>query len=58
MKWEPAAPVGDKESTGLLKEQEQPLFPHLYGRLDLDSVVEELPMKRSSDGTFLSIEGL
>eukprot|EP00887_Chlorella_sp_A99_P007835 scaffold20.g7835.t1 len=60
VKFEPAAPVGEKQSTGLLKEQQtdEPLFPHLYGALDLGSVVRELPMLRSSDGSFLGIQGL
>lgn len=60
---EPAAPVGDKSSGGLLgqqqeREQQEPLFPHLYGTIDFGSVVGELPMQRGSDGSFLGIQGL
>ena len=77
VKYEPAAPVGDKSSGGLLKKPappaeqqqevqqegaaggaEEPLFPHLYGTIDLGSVVGELPMQRGEGGTFLSIQGL
>ena len=85
VKFEPAAPVGDKSSGGLLagrqqvgqqqqqggKQQqhgsgeaqqqqqgEEPLFPHLYGSIDFAAVVQELPMQRGPDGTFLGIEGL
>ena len=52
--------MGDKSSSGLLNqgEQSEPLFPHLYGTIDFDSVVEELPVQRSEEGAFLSITGL
>ena len=57
VKWEPAAPVGETGSGGLL-DGTQPLFPHLYGPLDLGAVVQELPMRRGTDGSFLGMEGL
>lgn len=55
VKYEPAAPVGDKASEGLDAET---LFPHLYGTIDFGSVVQELPVTRAADGSFLSIQGL
>lgn len=63
VKFEPAAPVGDKSSGGLLagqqqQQQQEPLFPHLYGSINFEAVLDELPMRRSPDGCFLSIEGL
>lgn len=59
VKWEPAAPVGNTASAGLTgKGEDEPLFPHLYGTIDFDSVVAELPVERRSDGTFLYIAGL
>lgn len=56
VKWEPAAPVGDKSSQDLL--QQESLFPHLYGTIDFESVAGELPMQRGGDGSFLAIPGL
>ena len=74
VKFEPAAPVGNKSSGGLLAGQQQeqegqpeqqqqpheeePLFPHLYGSIDFEAVQQELPMQRAADGRFLGIEGL
>lgn len=64
VKFEPAAPVGNKASSGLLagqsteQLQDVPLFPHLYGPLELEAVMAELRMRRGADGIFLSIEGL
>ncbi len=55
MIFEPAAPVGatPPEETGA---EQPPLFPHLYGTIDYDSVVKELPVKRdASSGRFLEI---
>jgi uncharacterized protein (DUF952 family) len=31
------------------------IFPHIYGPLNLDAVVEERPVLRDADGTFLAI---
>lgn len=70
VKYEPAAPVGDTSSGGLLggaaqpqqgqpaAEPQEPLFPHLYGALDLAAVVRRVPMQRAADGTFTGIAGL
>lgn len=66
VKYEPAAPVGNTSSGGLLggaqqlaEEQPQaPLFPHLYGALDLAAVVRRVPMQRAADGSFTGIAGL
>jgi uncharacterized protein (DUF952 family) len=59
VKFEPAAPVGDKPSHGLTPEKsDEPLFPHLYGTIDFDAVTEELDINRGEDGTFLSITGI
>jgi uncharacterized protein (DUF952 family) len=60
VKYEPAAPVGNTPSAGLMSQEkrEEPLFPHLYGTIDFDAVVEELPVQRSEDGTYLSIGAL
>ncbi|KAF5833856.1 hypothetical protein DUNSADRAFT_9693 [Dunaliella salina] len=62
--FEPAAPVGDKSQKGLAQgegkaEDNGPLFPHLYGPINHEAVVSELPVQRAAeDGTFLSIPGL
>lgn len=64
-----AAPVGDKPAHTKVdadqggdeseaKNEEQPLFPHIYGPIDSGAVVAELAVARSEDGVFLSIEGL
>lgn len=83
VKFEPAAPVGNKSSGGLLggdqqQQQQQadgaaaaapaapaaeaqpqePLFPHLYGTIDFEAVVGELPVERDASGRFLSIQGV
>ena len=50
--YEPAAPVGDKSS--FQKNEDTVLFPHIYGTIQEDAVVEIVPMRRdSSSGTFL-----
>jgi len=59
VKFEPAAPVGERPSHGLTsKETDEPLFPHLYGTIDFESIIEELDINRGDDGTFLSITGI
>lgn len=60
MKFEAAAPVGEKSSAGAdfskaSPEAAAPLFPHLYGTIDYSSVVRELPVLRDADGQFLDI---
>lgn len=52
VKLERAAQVGDKEAH---TADEDKLFPHLYGPLNLDAVVEEAAMDRTSSGKFLGI---
>ena len=53
--FEPAAPVGTTPPKDTGAEQ-PPVFPHLYGTIDYDSVVKELPVKRdASSGRFLEI---
>ena len=53
--FEPAAPVGARPPKDTGGEQ-PPLFPHLYGTIDYDSVEKELPVKRdASSGRFLEI---
>ncbi|CAM9253521.1 unnamed protein product [Laminaria digitata] len=70
VKYEPAAPVGDKPAKVKTKgdgdgddseeqtEKEPTLFPHIYGPIDVASVTAELVVNRSEDGAFLSIEKL
>lgn len=53
--FEPAAPVGN---TPAKSDQAAQLFPHLYGGLDLGSVVRELTVARGEGGAFTAIEGL
>ena len=51
---EPAAPVGDTQpSTEVAGDGGDALFPHLYGPILLESVVEVRSVKRAPDGTFL-----
>lgn len=51
VKHEPAAPVGDKPA-GSLDERK---WPHLYGTIDVESVLRRLPVRRDSSGRFLEI---
>lgn len=55
VKYEPAAPVGDKESFEKPPGEEEPLFPHLYGPIEVASVTAKLAVARDADGKFLSI---
>ncbi len=32
------------------------IYPHIYGTLNRDAIVSELPVKRDEDGTFVSLE--
>lgn len=59
--FEAAAPVGDTKTFEKLGDEEKdvPLFPHLYGPINLDSVTKELEVVRNiDDGSFLAIQGL
>jgi uncharacterized protein (DUF952 family) len=61
VKYEPAASVGAKETTKFGSDgvdDDEPLFPHLYGPIELEAAERELPIERGSDGTFLKIENL
>lgn len=59
VKFEPAAPVGTRPSHGLTSEESnEPLFPHLYGSIDFAALVDELPVERDANGTFLTIQNL
>lgn len=60
VKYEPAAPVGEKETTNFSQNGSQvELFPHLYGTIDFKAVVQELDVTRDQEtGEFLSIAGL
>lgn len=60
VKFEAAAPVGEKETTNFVAsdKKDEILFPHLYGTIDFQSVHQELSVERADDGTFLSISGL
>lgn len=56
--FEPAAPVGTKPAHASNSQDEEPvLFPHLYGTINFDSVVEELAVDRDEAGRFLKIHG-
>ena len=57
VKFEAAAPVGNKQSFG--EAEKQPLFPHLYGTIDMASVQRTVAMLRDdASGSFLGIAGL
>ena len=50
VKWEaPAHPDGSTASAG------EPSFPHIYGPLNRDAIVEIYSARRADDGTFLSV---
>eukprot|EP00300_Choanocystis_sp_HF-7_P034901 c4798_g1_i1.p1 GENE.c4798_g1_i1~~c4798_g1_i1.p1 ORF type:complete len:120 (+),score=27.58 c4798_g1_i1:38-397(+) len=53
VKFEAAAPVGNTA----VHTAEPKLFPHIYGPLNKDAVVQELNVQRAEDGTFLQIDG-
>ena len=55
LKYESAAPVGNKEAHTSDTEM---LFPHIYGPLNLSSVIKEYDVTRDDDGSFISIKGL
>ena len=51
VKFEAAAPVGEKAA----KQDDDRIFPHLYGGLNTSAVVAETLVKRDCEGKFLSI---
>jgi uncharacterized protein (DUF952 family) len=55
VKYEAAAPVGEKASYEKPPAEDEPLFPHLYGPIELASVTAKLAVARGVDGKFLSI---
>jgi len=50
VKMEPAAPVGDMPA-----HESSAMFPHLYGPINLDAVVEVTSVDRTPLGKFLGI---
>jgi uncharacterized protein (DUF952 family) len=54
--YEPAAPVGNIASAKY--DENEPLFPHIYGGINAESVVEQFNIIRSLDGSFDSIDNL
>ena len=54
VRYEAAAAVGELQPD----TSEAALFPHLYGPIDFEAVVEVLPIHRLENGTFLEIIGL
>eukprot|EP00798_Chlamydomonas_sp_ICE-L_P005956 gene5956-33532_t len=57
--FESAAPVGSTEPGQLVSEDGKaaPLFPHLFGPINIESVVEVKSILRDANGTFLEIGG-
>jgi uncharacterized protein (DUF952 family) len=54
IKYEAPAAVGDQET----QQDAAMKFPHIYGPMNIDSVVQEYAVERQSDGTFKKIIGL
>ena len=52
VKFEAAAPVGSTAA----RPSDDRRWPHLYGTLDHDAVLQRLAIRRDADGSFLSIE--
>ena len=52
VKFEAAAPVGSTAA----RPSDDRKWPHLYGTLDHDAVLQRLPVRRNAEGTFVSIE--
>ena len=50
--------VIDKElvSAEVKYEDAEKIYPHIYGTLNREAIVSELPVKRAEDGTFESLE--
>ncbi|MEW5319474.1 MAG: hypothetical protein WDW38_010623 [Sanguina aurantia] len=53
VRYEVPAAVGDTDAATLTDK-----CPHLYGCIDFAAVLQELPVERAEDGTFLGIPGL
>lgn len=51
----PTPPSGDDSAGG---DEGGVMFPHIYGTLNTDSVVEEYVVTRSEDGSFTGVVGL
>lgn len=49
--------MGNVATKSFGKEEAVELFPHLYGGINLNAVVQELQVERDSAGKFLSIKG-
>lgn len=58
VKYEPAAPVGNKSTMKRENQENEPLFPHIYGGLSKLAVTRVFKIVRGSDGEFLSIDNL
>jgi len=58
VKYEAAAPVGNKPAKELGPGEEPEVFPHLYGGINLDAIQSELSVERDASGKFVSIAGL
>ena len=54
VRFEPAAPVGTT-AAHVVGGAEQPLFPHLYGPMELAAVTAETKVERDVEGGFLRI---
>ncbi len=46
----------EKVSAEVKYEDAKKIYPHIYGPLNRDAIVSELPLKRAEDGTFVSVE--
>ena len=53
VRFEAAAPVGNIAPSASI---DAALFPHLYGHFTAAAILGELPVRRTEEGTFLSIE--
>jgi uncharacterized protein (DUF952 family) len=58
VKYEPAAPVGDKDPTVFGDGKDPQVFPHLFGTIDVEAVVAEHHVTRDASGTFIAIDGI
>lgn len=57
VKYEPAAPVGEKPRH-VHPGKEESVFPHLFGGINKEAIMEERGVQRSRDGSFISVEGM
>jgi uncharacterized protein (DUF952 family) len=56
--YEAAAPVGNKEEYDHSDAGPEPKFPHIYAPIPKAAVIGMNAIKRSEDGSFLSIDGI